>query len=80
MRLLYLQCYTYHIHARIQRGGQGVGAPGNHKNIGIFSNTGPDPLKNHKATSQRSILGHHWHASETPFKWRLALGPIMVRF
>ena len=22
----------------------------NHKNIGFLSNTGPDPLKNHKAT------------------------------
>ena len=25
---------------------------GNHKNIGFLSDTGPDPLKNHKATIQ----------------------------
>ena len=30
----------------------------NHKNIGFFSNTGPEPLKNQ--------LGHHRPASETP--------------
>ena len=30
----------------------GTGGPDleNHKNIGFLSNTGPDPLKNHKAT------------------------------
>ena len=32
----------------------GTGGPDpnlkNHENIGFFSNTGPDPLKNHKAT------------------------------
>ena len=38
-------------HARIQRGGRGSGPPPeNHKNIGYLSNTGPDPLKSHKAT------------------------------
>ena len=32
-------------------GGMGFGPPlKNHKNIGFLSNTGPDPLKNHKAT------------------------------
>ena len=33
-------------------GGQGVRTPSpeNHKNIGFLSNTGPDPLKNYKAT------------------------------
>ena len=35
----------------------------NHKIIGFSSNTGPDPLKNHK----HSMLGHHRHASKTPF-------------
>ena len=40
-------------HGRIQRWGQGVRTPPpqkNHKNIGFLGNTGPDPLKNHKAT------------------------------
>ena len=38
------------------RGGQGVRPlplpppPENHKNIGFLCKTGPDPLKNHKAT------------------------------
>ena len=54
----------------------------NHKNIGFLSNTGQDPLKNHKATvpSQNSMLGHHRHVSKTPFKWRFAGGPMMARF
>ena len=25
------------------------------------------------------MLGHHQHASETPFKWRYAGGPMMAR-
>ena len=74
------------------RGGEGAGDPDppppeKHKNKGSLSNTGPDPLKNHKATknseydqeipqsqtadnpvaSQHLMLGHHRHASETPF-------------
>ena len=32
------------------RGGQGVGTPQKHTAIWYLSNTGPDPLKNHKAT------------------------------
>ena len=48
-------------------GGRGSGPPPlkNHKNIGFHSNTGP---------SQHSMLGHHRHASEMPFKWRFAGG------
>ena len=42
-------------HARIQRGE-------------FLSNTGPDPLKFSKLPSQHSTLGHHRHASQTPFK------------
>ena len=26
------------------------------------------------------MLGHHWHAIETPFKWCFAGGPIMACF
>ena len=29
----------------------------NHKNIGFLSNTGPDPLKNHKATKLAFKVG-----------------------
>ena len=29
----------------------------NHKNIGFLSNTGPDPLKNHKATKPAFNVG-----------------------
>ena len=29
----------------------------NHKNIGLFSNTGPDKLKNHKATKPAFNVG-----------------------
>ena len=64
----------------VQEGGGGVGRGSglpleNHKNIGFFSYTGPDPLKIVKLPSQLSILGHNWHDSETPFQWRFAGGP-----
>ena len=63
--------------------GQGFGPPPpplkNHKSIGFLCNTGPDPLKNHKATKPAFNLGHYRHASETPFKWRFAGGPMMAR-
>ena len=48
-------------HAWIQRGlGQGVRTPPppeNHKNEGFLSNTGPDPLANHKATKPAFNVG-----------------------
>ena len=46
------------IHAPIEKGG----APPplkNYKNIGLVSNTGPDPLKIPKLPSKHSMLGHH---------------------
>ena len=49
------------------------------KNLGFLSNTGTDPLKSTKLASQHSMLGHHRHASETPFKWRFTGGPMMAR-
>ena len=43
---------------RIQSGGQGVRTPRkNHKNLGFLSNTGPDLLKNHKATKPAFNVG-----------------------
>ena len=42
------------------RGVQGSRTPPpseNHKNIGFLSNTGPDRLKNHKATQSAFIVG-----------------------
>ena len=47
----------------------------NLKNLGFLSNTGPDPLK--KSKSYQAKLGHHRHASETPFHF--ADGPMMAR-
>ena len=38
----------------------------NHKNIGFLSSTGPDPLKNHKATNPAFNVRH---ARETPLQW-----------
>ena len=59
----------------------GTGGPEkSKKNIGFHSSTaGPDPLKITKLQSQHSMLGHLWHASETPFKWRFAVVPMMAR-
>ena len=68
-------------HVRIQWGGQGVQTTQkNHKNVGFLSNTGPDPLKSTRLPSQHSMLDHHRPASETPFKWCFAGGPMMARF
>ena len=77
-----LQQLRHVAHVRIQRGGSGSVPPSlkNHKNIGCLSNTGLDPLKITKLPSQHSMLGHHRHASETPFKWRSAGGPMMARW
>ena len=74
-------------HARILRvvggggggGGGGQGVRKNHKNIGFLSNTGPDPLKITKLSSQHSMLGHHRPSSKTTFKWNFAGGPMMGR-
>ena len=42
---------------RGSRGGTGdLDPPKNHKNIGFLSNTGPDPLGNHKATKPAFIV------------------------
>ena len=64
-------------------GGQGLRTPPpppeNHINIGFLSNTGPDPLKNHKVTKpdfnvgpssahqRNAILMYGWHADDAPF-------------
>ena len=68
------------MHAWIQKGGAEVLDPlKNHKNIGFLSNTVLDPLENHKAYRPAFRVGQHRPASETPFKWRFAGGPMMVR-
>ena len=48
-----------YVHVRIQRGGAGSPdpPPKNHKNIGFLTNTGPDPLLNHKATKPAFNVG-----------------------
>ena len=64
------------VHPRIKRGG-GAGGPNtlkNHKNIGFLSS----PKNDTKLPNQHSMSGHHQHASETPFKWRFAVGPMML--
>ena len=61
-------------------GRQGVRTPlKNHKSIGFLSYSGPDHLKLTKLPSEHSMLGHHQHASETPFKWHFAGGLMMAR-
>ena len=49
--------------------GRGLDPLKNHKNIRFFSNVGSNPRKSRKLPSKHSLLGHHRHASETPFKW-----------
>ena len=62
-------------------GGQGVWSTRKiTTKIWFLSNTVLDPLENYKATKPAFNVGHHRHASETPFKWRFAGGPVMVCF
>ena len=68
--------------SRIQRGGgggKGPGPPLKSQKIGFLCNTGPDPLKTTKLPSQHSMLGHHLPASETPFRRRFTVGPMMAQ-
>ena len=71
------------MHVWIQRGGGGAGGQDPpleyHKNIGFLAISGLDPLKIVKLPSQLSNLGHNWHGSKTPFKWRFAGRPKMAR-
>ena len=85
---VFLSC-TYHYiivnkmpqYGRILRGDRGSSFPlKNHKNKGFLSNTGPDRLKKTKLQSQHTLLGHLWHASETPFKLSYAGGPMMPTY
>ena len=77
------------LHARMQRGAAGPDTSDkSQKNIGFYSNTGPDPLKKiTKLKSWRSMFGHRLPVGETPLYWcfagiiwRSAGGPMMARF
>ena len=59
-------------------GGETGGPDTKYTKIGFLSNTGPDPLKNHKATKPAFKVGPSWPASETQFKWRFTGGPMMA--
>ena len=54
-------------------GGQGDRTPLEiHKAMGFFSNTGPEPLENHKTTKPAfNVRPHHRPASETSFKFKV---------
>ena len=72
------------VHVCADPEGGGAGGPGtppmkNHKNIGFLTNICRYPQKITTLPSQYSMLGHQWHASKTPFKWRFAGGPMMAR-
>ena len=83
-------------HKRIQRGG-GAGGPDplplkNHRNIGFPCYSGPDPLKNHKATKPafnvgpssagQPMLAHLWWYLDpvSPHKSPVKVGPPLTNF
>ena len=73
-------CYLTHVDPR---GGGGAGGPDPRKNLGFLSNTGPDPLKITKLSSQHSMLGHHRAIigkTVMAFRWRADDGPLIVVF
>ena len=65
-------------------GGRGSGSPLKyHKNIVFFSNTGSDPLKNHKATCTKPAFNvgpSSARQRNAIFKRRFADGPMMACF
>ena len=68
------------LHARIQRwwGNRGFGLPPlkNHRKLGFLSNTGPELLKNHKATKSAFNVG-----PTSAFRYRAIIdGPSLVVF
>ena len=71
--------HVQRLHARMQMVGVGGGEVHQEKNIGFLSNSGLNPLKNHKATKpafiDRSSLQN---ASEKPFKWHFFAGGQMM--
>ena len=64
------------------RGGTGGPDPPlkNHKNIGFLSNTGPDLLKNHKATKPAFNVWPSSARQRMAFRWRADDGPLLVVF
>ena len=75
---------TVRPHGRIQRGKAGgpdlpPPPPRNHKAIGCLSNTGPDPLKNHKATKPALTVrsSSACQRNSIPFKWLFAFWPAL---
>ena len=65
------------------RGAGGLDPPEKLQNIGFLCNTGPDPLKNHKATKPAFNVGpssaRQRNAISMAFlKWRFAGGPMMA--
>ena len=74
------------IHGQMQRGGgHGVSTPPeNSQKIGFLSCTGPDPLKNHKATKPAFNVGpssaRQRNAIEMAFHWQVEDGPFIVIF
>ena len=76
-----MRAKTLGICADTEEGGRGCGPPlKNHKNIGFCRYTGPDPLKNLKATKPPF---NSWPSSarqQNAIKWRYAGGPIMASF
>ena len=60
-------------------GGRGYGSLEKSKIKGFLVNICPDPLQITKLPSQHSMLDHHRHASETPFKWRFVSRTVMAR-
>ena len=49
-------------------------------NIGFLSNTGPGPLKIHKATKPAFNVGPSSARQRNAIEWRFAGRPIMARF
>ena len=74
-------------HGRIQRGGGGRGPDPplkNHNNIGFLCNTGPEPVRNRKATKPAFNAGpssaRQRNTISMAFRWRADDGPFIAVF
>ena len=81
----YVTVFLFMRGSRGRRGAEGGGRGlKNHKNIEFLSNTGPDPLKNYKATKPACNVGptsaRQRNAIEMVFRWRADDGPLIAVF
>ena len=71
---------VYKVTSAVSEGSRGCAPTKRRKALGFLSKSGPDSLKNHKATKPEFNVEQSSARKRTPFKWRFAGVPMMARF